>query len=120
MKVLVCDPVSPKGIALLQQRSNLQVQVLEKRLSEELLLPIVADVSAIVVRSETRITRRLMEAAPLLRVVGRAGGLALARIRATWRRICLARAHCGITHRDARPYAQHSDQPHRSSSPPRA
>ena len=73
MKVLVCDPVSPKGIALLQQRSNLQVQVLEKRLSEELLLPIVADVSAIVVRSETRITRRLMEAAPLLRVVGRAG-----------------------------------------------
>ena len=43
MKILVCDPVSPKGIALLQQRPEFQVVVLPKRLSEAELLPLVAD-----------------------------------------------------------------------------
>jgi D-3-phosphoglycerate dehydrogenase len=73
MKVLVCDPISPKGIALLQQRPEFQVTVLSKRLSEAELLPQVAEVVAIVVRSETKITRKVFEAAAKLRVVGRAG-----------------------------------------------
>jgi D-3-phosphoglycerate dehydrogenase len=73
MNVLICDPISPKGVALLQQRPELKVTVLPKRLSEAELLPLVADVAAIVVRSETKITRKVMEAAPRLRVVGRAG-----------------------------------------------
>jgi D-3-phosphoglycerate dehydrogenase len=73
MKVLVCDPVSSKGIALLQQRPEFQVTVLPKRLSEAELLPLVSDVVAMVVRSETKVTRKVIEAAPQLRVVGRAG-----------------------------------------------
>ena len=73
MKVLVCDPVSPKGIALLQQRPEFEVVVLSKRLSEAELLPMVKDVAAMVVRSETKVTRQVIEAAPALRVVGRAG-----------------------------------------------
>ena len=73
MKILVCDPISPKGIALLQQRAELKVEVLPKRLSEAELLPLVADVTAMVVRSETKVTRKVIEAAPKLRVVGRAG-----------------------------------------------
>src|SRR4051812_25108531 len=73
MKVLVCDPVSPKGIALLQQRPEFTVQVLDKRLPEAELISIVGDVEAMVVRSETKITRKVIEAAPKLRVVGRAG-----------------------------------------------
>src|SRR6185503_18588373 len=73
MKVLICDPISPKGIALLQQRPEFKVTVLQKRLSEAELLPLVADVVAMVVRSETKVTRKIVEAAPLLRVVGRAG-----------------------------------------------
>ena len=73
MKIIVCDPISPKGIALLQQRSEFQVVVLEKRLSEAELLPLVRDAAALVVRSETKITRAVMEAALKLRVVGRAG-----------------------------------------------
>jgi len=73
MKVLVCDPVSPKGIALLQQQAGLEVVVLPKRLPEVELLPLVADVSAIVVRSETKITKAVIAAAPKLTVVGRAG-----------------------------------------------
>src|ERR1041384_8616062 len=73
MKILVCDPVSPKGIALLQRRPEFQVVVLPKRLNEAELLPMVADAIALVVRSETKVTRKVIEAAPKLRVVGRAG-----------------------------------------------
>src|SRR5215831_10121106 len=73
MKVLVCDPVSPKGIALLQQRPEFEVVVLPKRLSEAELLPVVSDAVAMLVRSETKVTRKVIEAAAKLRVVGRAG-----------------------------------------------
>src|SRR5262249_33828483 len=74
MKVLVCDPISPKGIALLQQRPEFEVVVLPKRLSEAELLPVVVkDVTAMVVRSETKVTAKVIEGAPKLKVVGRAG-----------------------------------------------
>jgi D-3-phosphoglycerate dehydrogenase len=73
MKVLVCDPVSPQGIALLQQRPEFEVTVLPKRLSEAELVPMVGEVVAMVVRSETKVTRKVIEAARQLRVVGRAG-----------------------------------------------
>jgi D-3-phosphoglycerate dehydrogenase len=73
MKILVCDPISPKGIALLQQRPEFEVTVLPKRLSEAELLPAVKDVVALVVRSETKVTSKVIEAASSLRVVGRAG-----------------------------------------------
>ena len=73
MNVMICDPISPKGIALFKQRPEFKVTVLEKRLSEAELLPLVTDVEAMVVRSETKITRALIQAAPKLKVVGRAG-----------------------------------------------
>jgi len=73
MKILVCDPVSPKGIALLQARPEFQVVVLPKRLAEAELLPVVTDATAMVVRSETKVTSAVIEAAAQLRVVGRAG-----------------------------------------------
>src|SRR6266481_3303883 len=73
MKILVCDPVSPKGIALLQQRPEFEVVVLPKRLPEAELLPVVKEAVALLVRSETKVTRKVIEAAPKLRVVGRAG-----------------------------------------------
>ncbi|MCU0772345.1 MAG: phosphoglycerate dehydrogenase [Verrucomicrobia bacterium] len=73
MKILVCDPISPKGIDLLKQRPEFNVVVLEKRLSEAELLPLVTDAVGIIVRSETKVTRKIIEAAPKLKVVGRAG-----------------------------------------------
>ncbi len=73
MNVMICDPISPKGIALLRQCPEFQVTVLEKRLTEAELLPLVKDVDAMVVRSETKVNRKVIEAAPKLRVVGRAG-----------------------------------------------
>src|SRR5881275_3033734 len=73
MNVLICDPISPKGIALFQSRPEFKVTVLEKPLKEAELIPIVKDVVAMVVRSETKVTKKVIEAAPALRVVGRAG-----------------------------------------------
>ena len=73
MNILVCDPVSPKGIAFLQQRPEFKVSVLTRKHSEDELIPLVGEMNALVVRSETKITRKVIEAAPKLRVIGRAG-----------------------------------------------
>ena len=73
MHILICDPISPKGIALFQECTQFKVTVLKQRLPEAELLPLVKDVEAMVVRSETKVTRAVIEAAPKLRVVGRAG-----------------------------------------------
>src|SRR3989441_12292667 len=73
MNVLICDPISPKGIALLQQQSEFKVSVLDKRLAEAELLTLVRDAVAMVVRSETKVTRKVIDVALRLRVVGRAG-----------------------------------------------
>jgi D-3-phosphoglycerate dehydrogenase len=73
MNVLVCDPISPKGIALLQQCPEFKVTVLKQKMPEAELLTLVSQVHAMVVRSETKITKKVIDAAPELRVVGRAG-----------------------------------------------
>jgi D-3-phosphoglycerate dehydrogenase len=73
MNVLICDPISPKGIEYFKQQPGLKLTVLEKRKSEAELLPLVAEMHALVVRSETKISRQVIEAAPQLKVVGRAG-----------------------------------------------
>lgn len=71
-RVLVSDPLSPAAIAALQATPGISLREV-KGLSEEALLPLVADVDAWIVRSGTRVTRRLIEAAPRLRWVARAG-----------------------------------------------
>ena len=73
MKIIVCDPISPKGIELLKQRPEFNVVVLPKPLPEAELIPLVADAVALVVRSETKVKAKVIEAAKHLRVVGRAG-----------------------------------------------
>lgn len=73
MKVIVCDPISPKGIELLKACTALDVVVLPKPPKEDELLTLVKDAVALAVRSETKVTRKVLEAAPALKVVGRAG-----------------------------------------------
>ena len=73
MKVLVCDPISQTGIDFLEQQEGLEVSVLDHCHSEKELLPLVGDVSAMAVRSETKVTKALFEAAPKMKIVGRAG-----------------------------------------------
>ncbi len=69
MKVLVCDNVSPKGVAHLEAQSELEVTVVNGALTDDLL----ADAEAIIVRSATKVTPEVMGKTPKLRVVGRAG-----------------------------------------------
>ena len=65
--------ISPQGIALFRARPEFKVTVLDKRLTESELLAVVGEAEAMVVRSETKVSRKVIEAAPKLRVVGRAG-----------------------------------------------
>jgi D-3-phosphoglycerate dehydrogenase / 2-oxoglutarate reductase len=72
MKILVADKISSKGVAHL--RAQLGFEVVEAYgSSPEKMLELVKDVHAIAVRSETKIGRDVLEAAPHLKVVGRAG-----------------------------------------------
>ncbi|OIQ98842.1 D-3-phosphoglycerate dehydrogenase [mine drainage metagenome] len=72
MKILVADKISSKGVAYLRQQPGFEV-VEAYGSSPEKILTLVKDVHAIAVRSETKITREVIAAAPLLKVVGRAG-----------------------------------------------
>ena len=73
MKIIICDPISPKGIKLLQARPEFNVVVLPKPPTEDELIAIVGDATALVVRSETKVTKKVIAAAKQLKVVGRAG-----------------------------------------------
>ncbi|QYM80542.1 phosphoglycerate dehydrogenase [Horticoccus luteus] len=72
MKVLVADKISPKGVAFLRAQTGIEV-IEAYGSSAEKVLELVKDVHAIAVRSETKITAEVLAAAPLLKVVGRAG-----------------------------------------------
>ena len=72
MKILVADKISPKGVAYLRQQPGFEV-VEAYGSSPAKVLELVKDVHAIAVRSETKITAEVLAAAPLLKVVGRAG-----------------------------------------------
>jgi D-3-phosphoglycerate dehydrogenase len=69
-KVLIPEKVSPDGLRLLQ--ASLDVHE-KKGLSPEELQAIIGDYEALIVRSETKVTAKLLEAGKKLRVVARAG-----------------------------------------------
>lgn len=70
MKVLVSDPLSPEGIALLKKHVRVD---LHTGLDEEKLIEIIAGYDALVVRSGTRVTAAVIDAGTNLKVIGRAG-----------------------------------------------
>ena len=72
MKILVADKISPKGVELLRKQAGFDV-VEAYGTPAEKVPELAADADAIVVRSETKITRKVIEAAKDLKVVGRAG-----------------------------------------------
>lgn len=71
-KVLVADPVSQSGVDELSSGAALEV-VVQTGLSEAEIIKIIPEFSAIVVRSQTKVTAAVLEAATNLKVVGRAG-----------------------------------------------
>ncbi len=71
-KVLVADPVSQSGVDELSSGGALEV-VVQTGLPEAEIIKIIPEFSAIVVRSQTKVTAAVLEAATNLKVVGRAG-----------------------------------------------
>ncbi|WP_159881540.1 phosphoglycerate dehydrogenase [Paenibacillus puerhi] len=71
-KVLVSDPISDYGLQQLMRAEDVEVAQITG-LSEEELIAIISSYDALLVRSQTKVTRRIMEAGVQLKVVGRAG-----------------------------------------------
>jgi D-3-phosphoglycerate dehydrogenase / 2-oxoglutarate reductase len=70
-RILICDELSPAALAIFREK-GFEPEV-RLGLSEDELVANAAGVHAYVVRSATKITRRVIEASKDLRVVGRAG-----------------------------------------------
>ena len=71
-KVLVADPVSERGVSELQEGDLLEV-VVKTGLKEDQLLEIIGEFDGLVVRSQTKVNAKVIDAAKRLKVVGRAG-----------------------------------------------
>ncbi len=71
-RILVCDKISDEGVKLLSMEQDFEVDV-KTGLKEDELVSIVGDYDAMIVRSATKVTRRVIEAGKKLKVIGRAG-----------------------------------------------
>ncbi|HLF86205.1 MAG TPA: phosphoglycerate dehydrogenase, partial [Nitrospiria bacterium] len=71
MKVLVSDKLSDKGVEILRS-AGLTVDV-KTKLTKEDLLKDIAEYDGLVIRSATKVTAEVINAAKNLKVIGRAG-----------------------------------------------
>src|SRR5437667_10732038 len=71
-KVLIADSISPRGVDELSREGALEVSF-QTGLTESELVKIIPEFSALVVRSQTKVTAEILNAGNKLRVVGRAG-----------------------------------------------
>lgn len=70
MKVLVADPISDEGIDILCDHAQVDIKV---GLAPEELIATIGDYEALVVRSQTKVTAKVIEAGKKLQVIARAG-----------------------------------------------
>ena len=71
MRVLIADPIAPDGAEILaDQGVDTDTRI---GLTEDELIATIADYDGLIVRSETKVTPKVLEAAAKLQVVGRAG-----------------------------------------------
>jgi len=71
-KILVSDPLAQEGVNILKKVKEFQVDVKHKLPPEEL-KKIIKEYDCLLVRSETKVTKDIIEAADNLKVIGRAG-----------------------------------------------
>src|SRR5205823_4755691 len=71
-KVFIADSISPRGIDELTREGGLEAKV-QTGLSETQLAEAIPDFAALIIRSQTKVTAKILNAAKKLRVVGRAG-----------------------------------------------
>lgn len=69
-RILVADPVAIEGIELLRSAGDVDVRTGQ---AQDSLIASIGDYDALVVRSETKVTRAVIEAGAHLQVIGRAG-----------------------------------------------
>ena len=72
MKVLVADNLSNMGVDILKKESGIEVDV-NIGLPKEELIKIIPSYEGLIVRSATKVTADVIEAATNLKVIGRAG-----------------------------------------------
>src|SRR5205809_2545011 len=72
MKVLITDPISAQGLAVLRQSPALEV-IESNGIKEPELMKQIADCDALIVRSQTKVTKSVIDASRSLRAIGRAG-----------------------------------------------
>lgn len=72
MKILVSDPLSEEGLKILKDVKEFQVEV-KTELKPEVLKETIKNYDALIVRSATKVTKEIIEAATKLKVIGRAG-----------------------------------------------
>lgn len=71
-KILVSDKLAEDGIRFLQAQQGMQIHV-QTGLTEDALCELIADFDALLIRSDTQVTAKVLKAAKKLKVVGRAG-----------------------------------------------
>ena len=72
VKILISDPLAKEGIDILKKQKDFIIDVLPK-LSPEELKKIIPDYQALIVRSQTKVTKDLIRHAKKLKYIGRAG-----------------------------------------------
>lgn len=70
MKVLIADSLAEAGVEILRQQADVDILL---SLSPEKLESIIGDYEALIVRSQTKVTASIIDAADKLRVIGRSG-----------------------------------------------
>jgi D-3-phosphoglycerate dehydrogenase / 2-oxoglutarate reductase len=71
-KVLISDNLAVEGQKVLKADSQIELDAREK-VSPEELLKIIKDYDALIIRSASKVTKEVLDAAPKLKVIGRAG-----------------------------------------------
>jgi D-3-phosphoglycerate dehydrogenase len=69
-RVLVADPIAEAGISRLREHADVDVELKQ---SPSALLKRIPDYDALIVRSETRVDAKVIQAGSRLKVIGRAG-----------------------------------------------
>ncbi len=70
VKILVTEPVAPDGIKIMEEVGQVDIKT---GMTPQELVACIGDYDALLVRSETKVTREVIEAGKKLQVIGRAG-----------------------------------------------
>ncbi len=68
-KILISDKLAEDGINFLTEQDGIQVHI-QTGLSEDALCDIIAEYDALLIRSDTKVTEKVLKAAKKLKVVG--------------------------------------------------